>query len=91
MNDFARHDLLYFKATKNRRLAALDWEEETGNVGAVAMIDTDYASEALSYKEEDLGIDAVTRRTKSGAGKAANKTVGLEWRSVDVSLNISER
>jgi len=48
VNDFARHDLLYFKATKNRRLAALDWEEETGNVGAVAMIDTDYASVSRS-------------------------------------------
>ncbi|KAG1752357.1 uncharacterized protein EDB91DRAFT_1243136 [Suillus paluster] len=69
--------------TKSRRAAALIYEKETGKEGAVAMIDTDFASDILSYLEDDLSENTLTRRMKSGAGNSANMVVGLEWRSVD--------
>jgi hypothetical protein len=49
------------------------------------MIDTDFATDVLSYDEDDLSEDTLSWRAKSGAGKGANMAVGLEWRSVDVS------
>ncbi|KAG1727356.1 uncharacterized protein EDB91DRAFT_1086434 [Suillus paluster] len=70
-------------ATKNCRLAAVDWEKETGNTGAVAMIDTDYASNILLYDEGNLSEDKLSWRVKSGAGKGANMAIGLEWCSFD--------
>lgn len=72
------------KVTKSRRATAVIYEKETGREGAVAMIDTDFASDILSYSEDDLSEDELTRRTKSGAGNSANMVVGLEWRSSDV-------
>lgn len=74
------------QATKNRRLAAVDWEKETGNIGAVAMIDTDYATDILLYDKGDPSEEKLIWRAKSGAGKGANMAVGLEWRSFDVSI-----
>ncbi|KAG2048598.1 hypothetical protein BDR06DRAFT_975896 [Suillus hirtellus] len=65
--------------TKNHQLAALNWEKETGNVGAVGMIDTDFVSNILSYDEGDLSEDKLSQRVKSRAGKGANMAVGLEW------------
>ncbi|KAG2076599.1 hypothetical protein BDR04DRAFT_1003400 [Suillus decipiens] len=48
---------------------------------SVAMIDTDFASDILSYDEGDLSDDKLEWRAKSGAGKGANMTVGLQWQS----------
>ncbi|KAG2141836.1 hypothetical protein DEU56DRAFT_911188 [Suillus clintonianus] len=67
--------------TRNRREAAVAFEKETGNLGAVAMIDTDYASDILTTR--DLSEDSKVRRTMSGAGNAAKMAVGLQWRSPD--------
>lgn len=50
------------------------------------MIDTDFASDILSYDEGDLSEDKLNQRAKSGAGKGANMAVGLEWRSPQVSI-----
>ncbi|KAG1856440.1 hypothetical protein F4604DRAFT_1931869 [Suillus subluteus] len=69
--------------TKSRHATAVIYEKETGREGAVAMIDTDFASDVLSYSEDDLSEDTLTRRAKSGAGNSANMVVGLEWRSID--------
>lgn len=73
------------QVTKSRCATAVIYEKETGREGAVAMIDTDFASDILSYSEDDLSEDTLTRRTKSGAGNSANMVVGLEWRSSNVS------
>ncbi|KAG1838223.1 hypothetical protein F4604DRAFT_1998031 [Suillus subluteus] len=43
--------------TKSRRATAVIYEKETGREGAVAMIDTDFASDVLSYSEDDLSED----------------------------------
>ncbi|KAG1774331.1 hypothetical protein EV702DRAFT_1200579 [Suillus placidus] len=69
--------------TKSRRATAVIYEKETGREGVVAMIDTDFASDVLSYSEDDLSEDTLTRWAKSGAGNSANMVVGLEWRSID--------
>ncbi|KAG1885198.1 hypothetical protein F4604DRAFT_1918862 [Suillus subluteus] len=69
--------------TKSRRATAVIYEKETGREGAVAMIDTDFASDVLSYSEDNLSEDTLTRRAKSGAGNSANMVVGLEWRSIN--------
>ncbi|KAG1893908.1 uncharacterized protein F5891DRAFT_1195833 [Suillus fuscotomentosus] len=58
--------------TKSRHATAVIYEKETGREGAVAMIDTDFASDILSYSEDDLSEDTLTRWMKSGAGNLAN-------------------
>lgn len=77
---------LHDKATKARRQAAIKYEQETGNRGAVAMIDTDFASDIFSYSENDLSDDARKRRTEAEVGKSANMIVGHQWRSTNVSF-----
>jgi len=77
---------LHDKATKARRQAAVKYEQETGNRGAVAMIDTDFASDIFSYSEDDLSDDAQKRRTEADVGKSANMIVGHQWRSMNVSF-----
>ncbi|KAG2740144.1 hypothetical protein P692DRAFT_20822782 [Suillus brevipes Sb2] len=67
--------------TRNRHEAAVAFEKETGNLGAVAMIDTDYVSDILT--SGDLSEDSKNRRMMSGAGNAAKMAVGLQWRSPD--------
>lgn len=71
--------------TKNRRKIAARYEKDTGNLGALATIDTDFASEILSYSEGELSENTVERRDKAGVGKSANMVVGYEWRGLDVS------
>jgi hypothetical protein len=52
----------------------------------MAMLDTDYASEAHSCgSDTDLSDGATDRRVKAGLGQMAKKVVGYEWRSPDVS------
>ncbi|KAG1846973.1 hypothetical protein DFJ58DRAFT_730303 [Suillus subalutaceus] len=65
--------------------AAIKFEEETGNHGAVAIIDTDFASDILSCGESDLSDDSKMRRQEAEVGKTANRVVGFQWRSVDDS------
>jgi CheY-specific phosphatase CheX len=49
------------------------------------MIDTDFASNVLSYMESDLSDDTLQRCTAPDVGKTTNMVVGQQWRSVDVS------
>ena len=53
---------------------------------AVAMLDTDYASEARTCGSDTEDSDTTAdRRMKAGLGQMTKKAVGLEWRSPDVS------
>ncbi|KAG1854602.1 hypothetical protein F4604DRAFT_1932666 [Suillus subluteus] len=70
--------------TKIRRKAALQYEKETGNKDAIAMIDTDYASETLTCDEATLSDDSKMRRQDAGVGKAAKKVIGFQWRNPDL-------
>ncbi|KAG0693067.1 hypothetical protein DFH29DRAFT_1084401 [Suillus ampliporus] len=70
-------------ASKSRRKAALQYEKETGHKDAIAMIDTDFASETLTCDEATLSNDSKMRRQEAGVGKAAKKAVGFQWQSVD--------
>ncbi|KAG2051508.1 hypothetical protein BDR06DRAFT_973637, partial [Suillus hirtellus] len=58
--------------TKNRCKIAAKYEKDTGNLGALMMIDTDFASEILLYCED-----------KAGVGRSANMIIGYEWRDPD--------
>jgi hypothetical protein len=74
--------------TKIRRQAAKDFCEDIGISlnDAMAMLDTDYASEPQTCESDtELSEDTVDRRMKSGLGQVAKKAVGFEWRSPDVS------
>ncbi|KAG2743405.1 hypothetical protein P692DRAFT_20878594 [Suillus brevipes Sb2] len=52
--------------------------------GAMAMIDTDYASEQLSYvSDADLSDDTLQRRKDAGVGDGALMVEGSERRSID--------
>ncbi|KAG1722246.1 hypothetical protein EDB19DRAFT_1916792 [Suillus lakei] len=81
--DHGRHRSRCQNVTKSRRKAAMQFEEETGNLGAVATIDTDFASDILSCGESDLSDDSKMRQQEAGVGKNANRVVGFQWRSVD--------
>jgi hypothetical protein len=53
---------------------------------AMAMLDTDYASEVQTCgSDTDVSDSIAKRRTEAGLGQTAKKVVGLEWRSPDVS------
>lgn len=53
---------------------------------AMAMLDTDYASEAQTCgSDTDASESMVDRRKNAGLGQTAKKVVGFEWRSPDVS------
>jgi hypothetical protein len=53
---------------------------------AIAMLDTDYASEPQTCgSDTDISDSTTDRRMKAGLGQTAKKVVGLEWRSPDVS------
>ncbi|KAG2052953.1 hypothetical protein BDR06DRAFT_1009084 [Suillus hirtellus] len=70
--------------TKSRRQAALIYETQSGNKGAVAMIDTDFASDILSYDSEgDLSADTLSRWERAKLTKLAFYVEGSKWRSVD--------
>ncbi|KAG2066524.1 hypothetical protein BDR04DRAFT_1160197 [Suillus decipiens] len=74
--------------TRNRCEAAVAFEKETGNLGAVATIDTDYASDILTCG--DLSDDGKNRRMMSGAGNVTKMAVGLQWHSVDGDDDVNE-
>jgi hypothetical protein len=78
--------------TKGRRKAAKLFESEAqlAGQGAMAMIDTDFASDVLSYASDgDLTGDTLRRRKDAGVGDDANMVQGFEWRSLDVSLDLN--
>lgn len=53
---------------------------------AMAMLDTDYASEAQTCgSDTDVSESTIDRRVTAGLGQTAKKVVGFEWRSPDVS------
>ncbi len=53
---------------------------------AMAMLDTDYASEPQTCGSDTEDSDSTAdRRVKAGLGQDAKKVVGFEWRSPDVS------
>ncbi|KAG2746872.1 hypothetical protein P692DRAFT_201867427 [Suillus brevipes Sb2] len=62
---------------------ALKYESQSGNKGALAIVDTDFASEVLLYSESELSADTIQRRKKADVGKTANLVRGYQWRSVD--------
>ena len=50
---------------------------------AIAMLDTDYASEAQTCgSDTDVSVSTMDRHTKAGLGQTAKKVVGFEWRSL---------
>ena len=52
----------------------------------MAMLDTDYASEAQTCGEDIDNMDSTMDRCmKAGLGQTVKKVVGFEWRSPDVS------
>ncbi|KAG1722928.1 uncharacterized protein EDB91DRAFT_1255843 [Suillus paluster] len=58
--------------TKSCRQAASAYETQSGNKGAVAMIDTDFASDILSYdSKEDLSADTLSRWERAKLAKLA--------------------
>jgi hypothetical protein len=70
------------------RQAARDFCEGTGIPlsNAMAMLDTDYASEAQTCgSDTDISDSTVDRRMKAGLGQVAKKVIGFKWRSPDVS------
>jgi hypothetical protein len=58
---------------------------QTGNKEALAMINTDFASDVLSYSESELSADTIERRKKADVGKTANFVHGYQWHSPHVS------
>ncbi len=71
----------------NRRQAAWDSCESMGIPikDVMAMLDTDYASEARTCGSDTEFLDStVDRRVRASLGQAARKVIGLEWRSPDV-------
>jgi hypothetical protein len=51
------------------------------------MIDTDFASDVLSYgSDADLSEDTLKRRRDADVGKGAFMVEGAQWRSPDVSF-----
>lgn len=74
--------------TNTRRQAARDFCEDN-NIplkDAMAMLDTDHASEAQTCgSDTDVSDSTVDRRVKAGLGQTSKKVVGFEWRSPDVS------
>jgi len=53
---------------------------------AMAMLDTDYASEAHTCGSDTDMSDSITERhVKAGLGQMAKKVVGYDWRSHDMS------
>ncbi|KIK39334.1 hypothetical protein CY34DRAFT_108266 [Suillus luteus UH-Slu-Lm8-n1] len=68
-------------AANCRREAVPDFEKSHGHQGSVALIDTDYGSDYVSYDEGELSPDSVERRKDQSQGKGSRKVIGLEWRS----------
>jgi len=73
------------QAAKSRRKAALKYEKQSGNQGAVAMIDTDFGSDIVSCPEANMTDDTKKRQQAAGVGKGANMAVGYQWRNINVS------
>ena len=74
--------------TNTRRQAAKDFCEgmDIPLEDAMAMLDTDYASEAQTCgSDTDVSVSTVDRCVKAGLGQTAKKVIGFEWRSPDVS------
>jgi hypothetical protein len=74
--------------TNIRRRAAEDFCEEMGIPiqEAMAVIDTDYASEPQTCGvETDDAQTTAHRHAKAGLGQTARKLIGPEWRIPDVS------
>jgi hypothetical protein len=65
--------------TKIRHKAALQYEKETGNKDAIAMINTDYASETLTCDEATLLDDSKMWWQEAGVGKVAKKVIRFQW------------
>jgi hypothetical protein len=78
--------------TKTRRQAAKDFcgSMDIPLKDAMAMLNTDYASEAHTCgSDTDVSDSTTERRVKAGLGLTAKKVVGYEWRSPDVSEGLS--
>lgn len=79
--------------TNTRRQAAKDFCEgmDIPLKDAMAMLDTDYASEAQTCgSDTDMSSSTVDRRVKAGLGQTAKKVVGFEWQSPDVSKQFND-
>ncbi|KAG1895326.1 uncharacterized protein F5891DRAFT_960401 [Suillus fuscotomentosus] len=69
--------------TNHHRGAIPDFEKSYECKGSVALIDTDYGSDYVSYEEGELSADSAERRKDQNQGKGSRKVVGLEWRSLN--------
>ncbi|KAG1837600.1 hypothetical protein C8R48DRAFT_782646 [Suillus tomentosus] len=70
--------------TANHRRGAIpDFEKSYECEGSVALIDTDYGSDYISYEEGELSTDSAERHKDQNQGKGSRKVVGLEWRSLN--------
>ena len=57
---------------------------------AMAMLDTDYASEAQTcLSDAELLDDSKNRHTRAGLADTANKAIGIKWQTLDMSGNMS--
>ncbi|KAG2125158.1 hypothetical protein DEU56DRAFT_743985, partial [Suillus clintonianus] len=70
-------------AANHRHEAVPEFERSYEHQGSVALIDTDYGSDILSYDEAKLSTDTKDRRKDQGQGKTSCRVVGLEWQSID--------
>ncbi|KAG2351505.1 hypothetical protein BDR07DRAFT_1501183 [Suillus spraguei] len=73
------------QAAMNRhRKAAKVYKNETGIQGVMAILDTDFALDILSYaSDQELSKDTLERRKEAGVGEGADMVAGLQWRSPD--------
>ena len=77
--------------TNTRRHAAKDFcaDMDIPLNDAMAMLDTDYASEPQTCGSDTEDLDSTAdRHVKAGLGQDAKKVVGFEWRSPDVSKEL---
>ncbi|KAG2052104.1 hypothetical protein BDR06DRAFT_973282 [Suillus hirtellus] len=74
---------IHKQVTKSRCQATLKYENQSGNKGALTIIDTDFTSDVLSYSESELLADTIQQRKKADIGKTANLVQGHQWHSVD--------
>ncbi|KAG2338734.1 hypothetical protein BDR05DRAFT_893013, partial [Suillus weaverae] len=69
--------------TNHHRGAIPDFEKFYECEGSVALIDTDYGSDYVSYEEGELSTDSAEHCKDQNQGKGSQKVVGLEWRSLN--------
>lgn len=81
--EYSRQRARHVTVAAARRKAALQYEKESGNLGAEALVDTDLGSDILTCNDNEVSEDTLQRRKDALVGQSANKVIGHAWRSVD--------